>query len=98
MFWTLQLSGYSDYFNKIIADFEKDNPEIKIKWIDVPYSEGEKRTLASIMGNNPPDLINLNPDFSVMLAQIGALKTFSKEDSIPECNNTKSFSRTFCSE
>lgn len=80
VFWTLQLSAYSDYFNKIIAEFEEQNPEIKIKWIDVPYSEGEKRTLASIMGDNPPDLVNLNPDFSVMLAQIKALKTFSKED------------------
>lgn len=80
VFWTLQLSGFSDYFNNIIAEFEKENPEIKIKWIDVPYSEGEKRTLASIMGKNPPDLINLNPDFSIMLSQIGALKTFSKDD------------------
>lgn len=80
VFWTLQLSGYSDYFNKIISEFEKENPEIKIKWIDVPYSEGEKRTLASIMSNNPPDLVNLNPDFSIMLAQIGALKTFDKSE------------------
>ena len=80
VFWTLQLSGYSDYFNKIISEFEQQNPHIKIKWIDVPYSEGEKRTLAAIMGNNPPDLVNLNPDFSVMLAKIGALKTFSQSD------------------
>ena len=80
VFWTLQLSGFSDYFNNIIAEFEENNPEIKIKWIDVPYSEGEKRTLASIMGKNPPDLINLNPDFSIMLSQIGALKTFNNDD------------------
>lgn len=80
VFWTLQLSAYSDYFNNIIAEFEKENPDIKIKWIDIPYSEGEKRTLASIMSNNPPDLVNLNPDFSIMLAQIGALKTFNNTE------------------
>lgn len=73
IFWTLQMSDFSDYMNGVIADFEKENPEIKIKWIDVPFSEGEKRTLASVLSDNPPDLINLNPDFSAVLAQKGAL-------------------------
>ena len=73
VFWTLQMNDFSDYMNGVISDFEKENPEIKIKWIDVPFSEGEKRTLASVLSDNPPDLINLNPDFSVTLAQKGAL-------------------------
>ena len=71
--WTLQMSDFSDYMNGVIKDFEKENPEIKIKWIDVPFSEGEKRTLASVLSDNPPDLINLNPDFTATLAQKGAL-------------------------
>ena len=73
VFWTLQMSNFSEYMNGVISDFEKENPEIKIKWIDVPFSEGEKRTLASILSDNPPDLINLNPDFTNLLAQRGAL-------------------------
>ncbi len=73
VFWTLQLGTFGDYMNPIISEFEKQNPEIKIKWIDVPYSEGEKRTLASILSNNPPDLVNLTPDFSSVLAQKQAL-------------------------
>ena len=73
IFWTLQMSDFSDYMNGVISDFEKENPNIKIKWIDVPFSEGEKRTLASVLSDNPPDLINLNPDFSAILAQKGAL-------------------------
>jgi putative chitobiose transport system substrate-binding protein len=79
-FWTLQMGDFAPYINSIISEYENNNPKIKIKWIDVPYSEGEKRTLASIMSNNPPDLVNLNPDFSIMLAQIGALKTFDKSE------------------
>ena len=71
--WTLQMSDFSDYMNGVIKDFERENPEIKIKWIDVPFSEGEKRTLASVLSDNPPDLINLNPDFTATLAQKGAL-------------------------
>jgi putative chitobiose transport system substrate-binding protein len=71
--WTLQMGDFAPYMNKVISNFEKENPTIKIKWIDVPFSEGEKRTLASILSDNPPDLINLNPDFTNLLAQRGAL-------------------------
>ena len=73
VFWTLQMNDFAPYMNKVIKEFEVQNPEIKIKWIDVPFSEGEKRTLASVLSDNPPDLINLNPDFSALLAQRGAL-------------------------
>lgn len=69
IFWTLQMNDFADYMNGVISEFENQNPDIKIKWIDVPFSEGEKRTLASVLSDNPPDLINLNPDFSAALAQ-----------------------------
>lgn len=77
--WTLQMGTFSDYMNSIIYEYEKQHPNIKIKWIDVPFSEGEKRTLASILSNNPPDLVNLNPDFSAILAQKGALEIIPEE-------------------
>lgn len=73
VFWTLQMGDFAPYVNGVIKDFEKQNPTIKIKWVDIPFSEGEKRTLAAILSDNPPDLINLNPDFSSILAQKGAL-------------------------
>ncbi len=73
VFWTLQMSDFSQYMNGVIKEFESHNPDIKIKWVDVPFSEGEKRTLAAVLSANPPDLINLNPDFSALLAQRGAL-------------------------
>lgn len=80
VFWTLQLGTFDKYINNIISDFEQENPEIKIKWIDVPYSEGEKRTLASILTDNPPDLVNLTPDFSLILAQKGTLYNINEAD------------------
>lgn len=79
VFWTLQMNDFSPYMNKVITEFEAQN-NIKIKWIDVPFSEGEKRTLASVLSDNPPDLINLNPDFTALLAQRGALYEISEED------------------
>ncbi len=73
IFWTLQMNDFADYMNGVISEFESQNPDIKVKWIDVPFSEGEKRTLAAVLSDNPPDLINLNPDFSATLAQKGTL-------------------------
>ncbi len=72
-FWTLQLSGFSDYIKEVIAQYEKKHPDVKIKWIDVPYSEGEKRALAAVMSNDVPDVINMNPGFGSTLASKGAL-------------------------
>ncbi len=80
IFWTLQMSDFAPYINGVIDDFEKENPDIKIKWVDVPFSEGEKRTLASVLSDNPPDLVNLNPDFSATLAHKGALQEISKSE------------------
>ena len=83
-FWTLQLSDFSDYINDVISQYENTHPNVKIKWIDVPYSEGEKRALAAVMSNDVPDLINMNPGFGATLASKGALldiKNYvSKED------------------
>ena len=76
-FWTLQLSDFSPYMNSLIAEYEKTHPNIKIKWIDVPFSEGEKRVLASIMSNHVPDLVNLNPSFSSTLSSKGTLSDIS---------------------
>lgn len=73
-FWTLQMGDYAPYMNEVIQSYEVKHEGIKIKWIDVPFSEGEKRTLAAVMTDCPPDLVNSNPDFSALLAQKGTLQ------------------------
>ena len=79
-FWTLQMGDFSDYIYKVIRTYEKNHPNVIIKWVDVPFSEGEKRTLAAVMTDNPPDLINLNPDFSALLAQKGTLEEIEEHN------------------
>lgn len=78
-FWTLQMGDFSDYIYKVIRTYESSHPNVIIKWVDVPFSEGEKRTLAAVMTDNPPDLINLNPDFSALLAQKGTLEEIDEK-------------------
>ena len=78
-FWTLQMSDFAPYMSEVIKNYEVQHPEIKINWIDVPFSEGEKRTLAAVMTDCPPDLVNSNPDFSALLAQKGTLQEIGSE-------------------
>ena len=67
------MNDFSSYINEVIQEYESSHKGIKVKWIDVPFSEGEKRTLVAMMTDFPPDLINSNPDFSALLAQKGVL-------------------------
>lgn len=73
-FWTMQLSPFHDaYVQGVIAGFERENPDIKVKWVDIPWSEMERKTLTSIAAKSAPDVVNLNPQFSSKLAEFGAL-------------------------
>ena len=79
--WTIQLKPVAqEVIEENISYFQQIYPHIKITWVDIPIAEAQKRTLAAVLGKNPPDLINLNPDFSVILAQRGALDYFSEDE------------------
>ena len=80
-FWSIQLKPiYEKPILKIISEFEKNHPDLQVVWVDIPIQEAQKRTLASVLSSNPPDLINLNPDFSILLAQRNALHFFEEKD------------------
>lgn len=67
-FWTLQLLSFKETLEPMMRRYETEHPGIRIKWVDVPFSEGEKRTLTAMMSPTMPDVVNLNPDFSAVLA------------------------------
>ena len=75
-FWTMQLSpDFDDYFNTLITNFEAENPDITVDWLDVPWSEMEKKIVAAVAADNAPDVVNLNPNFASQLATKGAWLT-----------------------
>lgn len=77
-FWTLSLSPFFDAQMKQLADdFEKANPGIKVKWVDVPYSAAQQKLLSAIAAGNPPDVVNLSSDMTIQLYQQGALAPLS---------------------
>jgi putative chitobiose transport system substrate-binding protein len=74
VFWTMQLSPFHDDFVKgVIQKFEVAHPGAKVKWVDVPWAEMERKALASIAAGTAPDVVNLNPQFAARLAELGAL-------------------------
>jgi putative chitobiose transport system substrate-binding protein len=74
VFWTMQLSPFHDDFVKgVIQKFEAQHPGAKVKWVDVPWAEMERKALASIAAGTAPDVVNLNPQFAARLAELGAL-------------------------
>lgn len=81
-FWTMQLQPqFTDYFNQLIANFEKENPGTKVKWVDVPWADMQSKILTAVSAGTAPDVVNLNPDFAAQLA--GRNAWLPLDDKIP---------------
>ncbi|MDX2240977.1 MAG: sugar ABC transporter substrate-binding protein [Leptolyngbyaceae cyanobacterium bins.302] len=72
-FWTMQLQPeFTDYFNQLIAKFEQENPSFKVRWVDVPWADMERKILTAVSAKTAPDVVNLNPGFASQLAERNA--------------------------
>lgn len=79
-FWTMQLQPkFTPYFNNAIATFEQENPDVKIRWIDVPWSAMESKILTAVSAKTAPDVVNLNPNFASQLATRNAWLNLNDE-------------------
>ena len=73
--WTMQLSPFhDDYVKGVLNRFEALHPGVRLKWVDVAWAEMERKVLASLAAGTAPDVVNLNPQFSARLAELGALE------------------------
>jgi putative chitobiose transport system substrate-binding protein len=77
-FWTLDLAPkFNGYLQGVIATWERQNPGIRVRWTDVPWSSVERKLLAAVFARTAPDLVNLNPPFAANLASKGGLSDLS---------------------
>ena len=68
-FWTMKLQPqFTEYFNQLIAQFESENPDITVRWVDVPWADMQSKILTAVSAGTAPDVVNLNPDFAAQLA------------------------------
>lgn len=73
-FWTISLAPlFNDEMNRLVKQFEKENPTVKLKWVDLPASAMEQKLMAAIASGRPPAAVNLSSDMAVKLAQQEAL-------------------------
>lgn len=73
-FWTIALQPFfNDYINNLIATYERAKPGVKVRWVDVQFSAVEQKLLAALAGGVPPDVVNLNTEMTVRLAERNAL-------------------------
>lgn len=73
-FWTVQLSPqFDDYVRAMLKAFEAARPGTRVLWVDVPWSDVERKLLAAVAAGTAPDVVNLNPQFAARLAQADAL-------------------------
>ncbi|WP_044106392.1 ABC transporter substrate-binding protein [cyanobacterium endosymbiont of Epithemia turgida] len=72
-FWTMQLQPkFTPYFTDIINSFEKKNPDISVRWIDIPWEAMESKILTTVSAKTAPNVVNLNPNFASQLASRNA--------------------------
>lgn len=77
-FWTAQLSPtYDGYIRGLIERYERENPEVRLHWVDLPQTDSRQKLMASIAAGAPPDLVNTSTDFALTLAQFGAITELS---------------------
>ena len=73
---------FTNYFNRLIADFEAKNSDIKVRWVDVPWADMQSKILTAVSAGTAPDVVNLNPDFASQLASKNVW--LALDEAIPE--------------
>lgn len=77
--WSLKNDTYTPYFNALVAEFEKDNPGVKVKWIDQPAEGYDQKLSTDAAAGQLPDVVNVSETQAYNLAKSGALMNLSKE-------------------
>jgi multiple sugar transport system substrate-binding protein len=103
--WNLK-ANFKSYFNGVIADFQKQYPGTKVKWVDQPADGYADKLSADAAGGTLPDVVNVTPDLLAPLAKAGialdldkSASKYTKEylpgawkaDQVPGLNGTYAF-------
>ncbi|MGI6286535.1 sugar ABC transporter substrate-binding protein [Neomoorella humiferrea] len=72
--WASAEESTREYVNKVIAEFEKQNPNIKVKSIPVSVSDMLNQLTIMVTGGNAPDVAQILASDGVTLAAMGAIE------------------------
>ncbi|WP_235438751.1 ABC transporter substrate-binding protein [Streptomyces yangpuensis] len=80
-FRTLQLKpAFTGYVQAVIDAFEKEHPEVKVNWEDVPGDGYNEKLVADAQAGALPDVVNLSTDSFQLLGDRGMLADVAKLD------------------
>ncbi len=73
-FWTISLQPFfTGYIQGLIARYERLHPGVRVRWVDVQPEATTQKLLAALAGGVPPDVVNLNTEGTLQMAEAGAL-------------------------
>ena len=73
-FWTISLRPeLTQNLNGVIDRYQRAHPDARIRWIDLQLEAVDQKLLAAIAGGVPPDIVNLNTELTIRMAQAHAL-------------------------
>lgn len=75
--WNLR-ANYKDYFEGLIADFEKKYPGTHVQWVDQPAEGYADKISADAAAGTLPDVVNVSPDLLAPLAKAGLATDLDK--------------------
>ncbi len=57
--WQAEEPGVSGWWKALIAEFEQQNPGVKINLYSIPFAQYVQQLTVRFAGNNPPDIVHL---------------------------------------
>lgn len=73
-FWTISLKpDLTAHIEDVVRRYEAAHPGVRIKWVDVDLQVLDQKLLSAIAGGVGPDVVNLNTELTVRMAQEHAL-------------------------
>lgn len=85
--WLATEGASRDTLLEMISRFETENPGITVELINIPYAQTQQQVLVSATGGNAPDVMQLNPVFSIPVAAQGTLADLSSYFSAEELDD-----------
>lgn len=58
-YWQYEYATKVDLVNKLIPEFEKANPKVKIKHVNFPYDDFQQKVAAAVQAGEGPDVLNM---------------------------------------
>ncbi len=95
-FWTIALQPLlTAYVQDMIGRYERAHPGVRVRWIDLQFQSLDQKLLSAIAGGVPPDVVNLNTEITIRMAQAHAL--VDMEAAVPAAARARYFPNIWAS-